>query len=123
MNETSAAAKPPRIAAADGVRGSAILGIVSLHLLLTSGSAWGNSAGAKGVITWAVLGNVIDFFFILSGFLLFLPIAARGGIGNLREYVVGRVARIVPGYWLALIIVFVLVTWLSVPPLPTIAFQ
>lgn len=46
-------------------------------------------------------GAIITFFFILSGFGLFLSSQKQGGI-NLRQYFLKRVLRILPFYYLAL---------------------
>jgi peptidoglycan/LPS O-acetylase OafA/YrhL len=108
--------KPRRIDSLDGIRAAAILGVVVLHLLLISGSPVATSSGAGGTITWGLLGNVIDVFFIVSGFLVFLPMVRRGELGDVRDYSVSRFARIFPGYWLCLVVLFVLTTWLATSP-------
>lgn len=47
-----------------------------------------------------------DFFFIISGFVMFLPAAAKGGrLGDLRSYAIRRVARIFPGDRVSLVVV------------------
>jgi peptidoglycan/LPS O-acetylase OafA/YrhL len=50
----------------------------------------------------------VPVFFVLSGFLLSLPFwsAYRSGLPmpSLRDYAVRRLARIVPGYWLCLLV-------------------
>ena len=107
---------PHRIAALDGIRGLAILGVVAMHLLLIAQSPFGTSPGAAGTITWGLLGNVIDVFFIISGFLVFGPMVRRGGVGDIREYALARFARIAPGYWFCLAVLFVLTTWFSTSP-------
>lgn len=97
-----------RIGALDGVRVVAILGVVCLHLLLIANIGVTTSKGASGAIFWGLLGNVIDLFFIISGFLIFLPMVRRGTAGSIMEYALDRVSRIVPGYWLCLAVVALL---------------
>jgi peptidoglycan/LPS O-acetylase OafA/YrhL len=96
--------KPQLIPALDGFRAYAILVVVALHLILFAGVLDGRAGTGFATVIWGVAGNVIDVFFILSGFLLFLPMVRRGGVGSLREYAVGRAVRLFPAYWLALAI-------------------
>ena len=105
-----------RIKALDGIRGLAIFGVVALHLLLIAQSPIATSSGLSGSITWALFGNVIDIFFIVSGFLIFAPMVRRRGVGSLSEYALGRLSRVAPGYWLCLAVIFVLATWLPYAP-------
>jgi peptidoglycan/LPS O-acetylase OafA/YrhL len=108
-----------RVPVLDGFRGYAILGVVSLHLLLLSRVVQpGNHAG---LVAWGVLGNIIDTFFIISGFVIFLPVVRRAGErGSVREFARGRVARLVPAYWLSLLVVLVLLV--VVPNQPDLRF-
>jgi peptidoglycan/LPS O-acetylase OafA/YrhL len=59
----------------------------------------------------------IDFLFVVTGFLLFLPVVARGSFGSVRAYGVRRVARIVPAYVVSLIATWILVVAIGHPPL------
>jgi peptidoglycan/LPS O-acetylase OafA/YrhL len=106
----------PIVPALDGFRTYAILGVVASHLLIISGavSAQGTTFD---LLTWAVLGNVIDAFFIISGFVLFLPIVVRGGsFGDVRSFAIGRAVRLLPAYWLSLAVLVALIA--TVPPDP-----
>jgi peptidoglycan/LPS O-acetylase OafA/YrhL len=108
-----------RVPVLDGFRGYAILGVVSLHLLLLSKVAQpGNHAG---LLAWGALGNIIDTFFIISGFVIFLPVVRRAGDrGPVRDFALGRVARLAPAYWLSLLVVLVLLV--VVPNQPDLRF-
>ncbi len=108
-------AAPSRVDAIDGFRAYAILGIVSFHLL---GFAGALQAGTTITwITWGVLGNVIEAFFIVSGFVLFLPVVKRGGkVGSLRSFAVGRGARLFPPYWVTLAVMLALLAFIALPP-------
>jgi peptidoglycan/LPS O-acetylase OafA/YrhL len=105
MMERAPATK--RVGVIDGFRAYAILGVVTLHLL---GAAGALSAGStSGLIAWGLLGNVIDAFFIVSGFVLFLAVVRRGGeLGSLRGYTIARAARLIPPYWVTLGVMVVL---------------
>jgi peptidoglycan/LPS O-acetylase OafA/YrhL len=108
-----------RVPVLDGFRCYAILGVVSLHLLLLSKVVQpGNHAG---LLAWGVLGNIIDTFFIISGFVIFLPVVRRAGqLGSIRDFAIGRVARLVPAYWLSLLVVLILLV--VVPNQPDLRF-
>lgn len=94
----------------DGFRAYAILGVVLIHLLVVSAVLEGGGGGVPTLMAWGLLGNVIDAFFILSGFLLFLPVLARGGgLGATGRWALGRAARLLPAYWLALLATLALV--------------
>jgi acetyltransferase len=106
----------PRLPALDGVRGYAILGVVALHLLGAAGFAQHRGTTAD-ILIWGLLGNVIDAFFIISGFGLFLPTVARSGdFGSLRRYALDRAARLLPAYWLSLVLTLALIALVRTDP-------
>jgi peptidoglycan/LPS O-acetylase OafA/YrhL len=108
-------AAPSRVAAIDGFRGYAILGVVAFHLLGLAGAVQPGTTTA--LITWGVLGNVIDAFFIVSGFVLFLSVVRRGGeLGSLRSFALIRGARLVPPYWITLAVMLALLAFVAAPP-------
>ncbi|MDT5302780.1 MAG: hypothetical protein QOG79_6022 [Mycobacterium sp.] len=105
--ETSAgapqeSASPPRrkrvrIIGLDGVRGLLCLMIAVTHVT--------THYSPKTAATWqtGLFGFSLVYFFVLSGFLLFLPyvrnlVDERSGMPNVTDYVVHRFARIVPCY-------------------------
>ncbi len=59
----------------------------------------------------------MPLFFVLSGFLIFRPFAAALIDGrdrpDIRKYATRRVARIVPAYWVAILIPAALLAWLD----------
>jgi peptidoglycan/LPS O-acetylase OafA/YrhL len=96
-----------RVPVLDGFRGYAILGVVSLHLLLLSKVV--QPGTHISLVAWGLLGNVLDVFFIISGFVIFLPVVRRAGnLGSIRDFAIGRAARLVPAYWLSLAVVLLL---------------
>ncbi len=102
------------IYALDGVRAVACLCVISFHLNLFSlfGHIWSpmlNDVGATMISSMALAGEMgILLFFILSGFLLFLPFAKAILFDQprplLRRYYIRRIFRILPGYYVALLL-------------------
>lgn len=97
-----------RSAALDGVRGLAALSVLLFHAWLYTRvdvSASARETTLDFVVHEGRLGLVL--FFVLSGFLLWRPFvaAARGRRPRpgTRDYLVRRGARVLPGYYLALI--------------------
>ena len=112
--EERAARGLPIVPAMDGFRAFAILGIVLLHLVtfqLRPTSAIGMT------VFYGTLPNLVDVLFILSGFVVFLPTVVRAGdFGSVRDYGIRRAARLLPAFWLAIVIVLaLLVLWPGSP--------
>jgi peptidoglycan/LPS O-acetylase OafA/YrhL len=108
--ERRRAAGIPVVPAFDGYRAYAIAGIVVLHVLIYSGALGAAGTGWAAQLVQATLGQLIDVLFVISGFVVFLPAAARSGdLGDLRAYAVRRAARLAPAYWLVLVLVLVLI--------------
>lgn len=63
----------------DGYRAYAILAIVCIHVLGLSGALEATRDATPSLIIWAILANSIDAFFIITGYVLFLPTVARRG--------------------------------------------
>jgi exopolysaccharide production protein ExoZ len=80
-------------------RGLAALAVLLVHcgnmMLLPQ---YSGEIGLGGIFKHGHLG--VDFFFVLSGFIMYLVNYKAGGQpGELPKYVVRRVARIFPAYW------------------------
>lgn len=108
-----------RIAAVDGLRGLAAIGIICLHTWYGSGSPWPTESSAgMFAMTMVAAGFVcVDFFFVISGFVLFLPTCLnQGEFGPLRPYAIRRVARIVPLYWASLVVLVLALPLLTTEP-------
>jgi peptidoglycan/LPS O-acetylase OafA/YrhL len=86
----------------------ATLGVVLYHSWLITGASRLDSGVIRDLVSLGWVG--IDVFFIISGFVHFLPIARRGegGVGRWRTYAVRRASRIVPAYYAALVVVILL---------------
>ncbi|HEU4673929.1 MAG TPA: acyltransferase [Candidatus Limnocylindrales bacterium] len=106
---TPRASGPPRAArypALDAVRGLAALAVVGFHAYkdLAGRPGWETPLGTVAMsLQWAV-----PVFFVLSGFLLYRPFAAAIATGRDRPaalpFLVRRAFRILPAYWLALLV-------------------
>jgi peptidoglycan/LPS O-acetylase OafA/YrhL len=98
------------IAVLDGVRGLAILFVISFHInsSMTQGKVldWHTNALAMSILTAG--GTGVTLFFVLSGFLLFMPYAKAllfaGRWPLARTFYLRRALRILPGYYLSLFV-------------------
>jgi peptidoglycan/LPS O-acetylase OafA/YrhL len=98
----------------DGLRAVAALLVVVVHVGGDSGFTYRSSAGfytARGEIG-------VSVFFLISGFLLYRPFAAAAMEGRpgpaTRSYLLRRALRIVPLYWVALGVYYLLTGWKAV---------
>lgn len=94
--------KRQRVHGFDGLRACAVILVMAYHAGNITGAA---SYGSLAPLVAALKAGV-TVFFVISGFLLYLPHArAIGGDApapDWREYFRRRAARILPGYWAAL---------------------
>lgn len=96
----------PRIAALDGLRAVALLLVFAFH-------TWEFSGHPYIPVLSSVIGQNTrpDFFVVLTGFLLYLPLAREPGRADRfssRGFVVRRLRRIVPPYYVALLLALTL---------------
>lgn len=104
---------------ADGLRAMACLGVIFHHLaqLLNMNL---QTPVIQSLQSFLLMGNAgVSVFFVLSGYLLALPFW-RGYLGQkdfpqMRHYILRRAARIVPGYYTALLLSILLVLLLGIP--------
>src|ERR1700722_19089655 len=96
-------AKPTHLPFLDGLRAVAILGVVAYH-------TWGHTPSLHKYswLQFAWAGNHgVELFFVISGFCLAYPTLRRlheGGAYSFdfRSYIVRRMVRILPPFWVAL---------------------
>jgi len=102
-----------RIAGADGLRAAAALAVVFSHLFqrLSMGDHGGAILAIQGMAMKGAYG--VSIFFVLSGTLLSYPFwtAYLNGakMPSLRHYAKRRAARIIPGFYVALTVSFLVV--------------
>ncbi|MFN8161878.1 MAG: acyltransferase [Solirubrobacterales bacterium] len=121
--ERRASAGIPIVPVFDGYRAYAILAIVILHALQNAALSWGPTGNRFQLLLWASDPgeSCLDALFIVSGFVMFLPVAARNGdLGSVKAFAIRRAARLVPAYWLVLVLMLVLIV--AVPLSPPIRF-
>ncbi|HTU14405.1 MAG TPA: acyltransferase [Solirubrobacterales bacterium] len=108
--EARSASGIPIVPVFDGYRAFAILGVVMLHLITISGVVGTGEGGDIARITWGTFGRAVEILFVVSGFVVFLPTVARGGdFGGVKPYAIRRAARLLPAYWLVLVISLILI--------------
>ena len=121
QSRPAAAGRAPRVRPVNGFRVFALFGVVIIHLIGVSGFFAAHPGSNASVAIWSVFGNSLDIFFIISGFVLFLPVIRRGGeLGDKWAFWVGRGARLLPAFWLVLAIMVLLVA--IKPPGPDYRF-
>jgi len=94
----------------DGYRAIAALAVLLFHVLADTG--FHAQAGYLGEATFRLGNYGVTVFFVLSGFLLYRPYARADIEGHappaFRPYIITRLFRIVPAYWVALSAVILL---------------
>ncbi len=87
----------------DSFRAIAALGILGYHCWLLSGEPGLRDSPARDLLSSGFL--AVSLFFVLSGFVLFLPVARRAGsFGPVRAYARRRIARVLPAYYVVLLV-------------------
>ena len=118
MAPESVRAEVGEIAPLDGLRGVAVLWVILFHvsaLRAKLGDPWvdllASSHHLEPVVGAGYLG--VDLFFLISGFLLALPWFVHAAQGrdapSAREFYARRLRRIVPAYYVQLVVLFALV--------------
>src|SRR5436305_14131488 len=95
------------IAVLDGVRAIAILMVIVFHInRITGDSLWNQVANPLASSVATAVGTGVTLFFVLSGFLLFMPFAKALLFDTpwplARVFYFRRVLRIMPGYYVSL---------------------
>lgn len=100
MDNTSA--PPRRLQSVDGLRAVAALAVVGFHLTWRSPTL----RGGRGASVTGHFDTGVEVFFVLSGFLIFLPFARALAVGDRvprsAGYALRRITRVFPGYLTAL---------------------
>jgi peptidoglycan/LPS O-acetylase OafA/YrhL len=107
----------PVVPSFDGYRAYAILFVCLFHIFQVSGAF--NAAGDSllGVLFWGILPRSLDVLFIVSGFVIYLPTVVRDGdFGRVSAFAIRRAARLVPAYYVTLLIAILLLLVVSSSP-------
>jgi peptidoglycan/LPS O-acetylase OafA/YrhL len=97
----------------DGFRGYALIMVMLYHCWLAAFSSQLDGAFGRNFVASFFI--AVDMFFVISGFVLFLPTARDGSFGSVREYAWRRVARIAPAYYASLAGLIVLWPLIAAP--------
>ncbi len=100
------------------------MGVVFMHLIGIAGVLAIGRHDTLSHVIWAFFGNTIDLFFVISGFLLFLPVVRRGRLKDgVLAFYFRRLVRIQPEYWLTLLVLVLMIALIPVtfqPQMPTV---
>lgn len=100
-----------RVPGIEGLRALAASSIVVFHVWIYGSPSGAVDAGYLSRFALPHLPVGVTLFFALSGYLLYRPIVAslltRGSLPDVRNYLRNRGLRILPAYWVVLIIVAV----------------
>ena len=100
-----------RIAEVDGLRGIAILLVVSFHYLNNQLVHASHNIGKVLALATSFGWVGVDLFFVLSGFLIgTILLKTRNSPRYLQTFFIRRVVRIIPNYYLLLIVYFLIVS-------------
>jgi len=105
--------KNSSIAVLDGVRACAILFVIIFHInRMTGDNLWSRTENPLATSISTAGGTGVTLFFVLSGFLLFMPYARALLFETTwpsgRVFYLRRVLRIIPGYYLSLFLIILL---------------
>jgi len=89
------------VPALDGARGFAIILVILYHCWIGAQNARLDNGPVRDFLASGYI--AIDMFFVISGFVLFLPTARDGRFGSVRDYAWRRIARVTPAYYAVLI--------------------
>lgn len=106
-----------RLLGADFLRATACMGVLLHHLAFRMNMSQVPEPLVP-FVQFLVYGSFgVSVFFVLSGFLLarpfWLALDAGKPMPSMRTYALRRLARIVPGFWLALVVSLLLDVWLG----------
>lgn len=128
FEETKHTERQRMITVLDGVRACAIIFVVVFHVNRTNGdNLWDWRAHPLASSLATAGGSGVTLFFVLSGFLLFLPYAkallTAGRWPLARTFYLRRALRIIPGYYLSLFLLVLLTApqYLQPAKLPELA--
>jgi peptidoglycan/LPS O-acetylase OafA/YrhL len=110
LDDNQQTGKKNTIAVLDGVRGIAVLMVIVFHInRMTGDNLWSRTAYPLATSISTAGGTGVTLFFVLSGFLLFMPFAKallyKTHWPLARVFYMRRVLRIIPGYYVSLFLI------------------
>ena len=96
---------PRHIPELDGVRALVVLSIALFHITLAVGWRPNHELPAALQSSWFFS---VEFLFVLAGLVAFTPVVRSGKLGSVRAYALRRAGRILPLYYLSLLVALVL---------------
>src|SRR5579864_8541252 len=110
LGDNQQSGKKNSIAVLDGVRGVAVLMVIVFHInRLTGDNLWSRTAYPLASSISTAGGTGVTLFFVLSGFLLFMPFAKallfKTRWPLLRVFYLRRLLRVIPGYYVSLFLI------------------
>lgn len=111
-SDVQGVAANPRIPWLDAVRGIAILLVLLFHFTVRYGQMYPRQSFPDALPLTVPFGwTGVELFFMISGFVIYMTIQRKSGAG---EFLVYRLARIFPPYWLAILLI-IPAGWLHAP--------
>ena len=104
-------AAPARFLELDALRGFATIAVALFHFTTRFGNEYGHSTPPLFLVPLGSYG--VHLFFIISGMVIFLTIERSR---SAAEFVVARVGRLYPAYWVAVTLTFVAMAVVGLPP-------
>jgi peptidoglycan/LPS O-acetylase OafA/YrhL len=101
----------------DGARGYALIMVILYHCWIAAFSSQLDGGPVRAFVASFFI--AVDMFFVISGFVLFLPTARDGRFGSVRAYAWRRVARIFPAYYVSLAGFVLLWPFIAAPGSPS----
>ena len=104
--------KKKRIYQIDLLRFIAALSVVLYHFIFFTYKVDGLEGGFDGISDYFKYGYLgVDLFFIISGFVIVLSI----GHNSVTRFLISRITRLYPTYWLSVLLTFLVVIFFGAP--------
>lgn len=99
-----------RLAELDALRGIAAVLVMLFHFTFQYEQLYGHRLPLSFSVPWGHYG--VNLFFMISGFVIFLTLHR---IERPMDFLVSRLSRLFPAYWVAVILTFLLTNLLALP--------
>jgi peptidoglycan/LPS O-acetylase OafA/YrhL len=102
--------RPHRLIELDALRGLAALSVVLFHYTTHYDNSYGHSLPLQVEVPFGKYG--VQLFFAISGFVILMSLER---VERARDFLLGRVVRLYPAYWMGLALTFTVVTVFGLP--------